>query len=67
MGFPVGSVVKNLPASAGVAGDGGSIPGPRGSSGEGNGYHSSILAWGIPWAEEPGRLRFMGSQRVGHD
>ena len=29
--------------------------------------HSSILAWEIPWAEEPGRLQSMGSQRVGHD
>jgi len=29
--------------------------------------HSSILAWGIPWTEEPGRLQSMGSQRVGHD
>ena len=29
--------------------------------------HSSILAWKIPWTEEPGRLRSMGSQRVGHD
>ena len=29
--------------------------------------HSSILAWKIPWMEEPGRLQFMGSQRVGHD
>ena len=29
--------------------------------------HSSILAWRIPWMEEPGRLRSMGSQRVGHD
>ena len=29
--------------------------------------HSSILAWKIPWMEEPGRLRSMGSQRVGHD
>ena len=28
---------------------------------------SSILAWEIPWTEEPGRLQFMGSQRVGHD
>ena len=26
--------------------------------------HSSILAWEIPWAEEPGRLQFMGLQRV---
>ena len=29
--------------------------------------HSSILAWKIPWTEEPGRLQPMGSQRVGHD
>ena len=28
---------------------------------------STILAWKIPWREEPGRLRSMGSQRVGHD
>ena len=29
--------------------------------------HSSILAWRIPWTEEPGRLKSTGSQRVGHD
>ena len=29
--------------------------------------HSSILACGIPWTEEPGRLQSLGSQRVGHD
>ena len=29
--------------------------------------HSSILAWKIPWTEEPGRLQSMGSQRVGRD
>ena len=29
--------------------------------------HSSILAWKIPWTEEPGRLQSMESQRVGHD
>ena len=29
--------------------------------------HSSILAWRIPWTEEPGGLQPMGSQRVGHD
>ena len=29
--------------------------------------HSSILAWRIPWTEEPGVLQSMGSQRVGHD
>ena len=29
--------------------------------------HSSILAWKIPWTEEPGRQQSMGSQRVGYD
>ena len=29
--------------------------------------HSSILAWRIPWTEEPGRLQSTGSQRVGHN
>ena len=29
--------------------------------------HSSILAWKIPWTEEPGRLQSVGSQRVGHN
>ena len=29
--------------------------------------HSSILAWRIPWTEEPARLKYMGSQRVGHN
>ena len=28
--------------------------------------HSSILAWRIPWTEEPGRLQSLGSQRIGH-
>ena len=35
--------------------------------GEGNGSHSSIFAWRIPWTEEPGRLQFMGLHRVGYD
>ena len=29
--------------------------------------HSNILAWKIPWTKEPGRLQFMGSQKIGHD
>ena len=29
--------------------------------------HSSVLAWRIPWTEEPGGLQSMGSQRIGHD
>ena len=59
-----GSEVK---ASAWNAGDPGSIPGSGRSPGEGNGTHSSTLAWRISWREEPGRLQSMGSQRVGHD
>ena len=50
--FPGGSEGK---ASAYSAGDLGSIPGSGRSSGEGN-DHSSILAWKIPWTEEPSRL-----------
>ena len=38
--------------------------GMENTSGE---YHSSILAWKIPWVEEPGEPQAMGSQRVGHD
>ena len=53
--------------SAYSAGDLGSIHGLGKSPEEGNGTHSGILAWKIPWSEEPGRLQSMGSQRVGHD
>ena len=34
---------------------------------KGKAIHSSILAWRIPWTERPGRLNFVGSQRVRHD
>ena len=34
---------------------------------EGTAIHSGILAWRIPWTEEPGGLQFMGSQTVRHD
>ena len=34
---------------------------------EGMATHSSILAWRIPWTEDPDRLQSMGSQTVGHD
>ena len=62
--FPGGSEGK---ASACNAGDLGSISGWGRSPGEGNGNHSSILAWKIPWTEKPGGLQSMESQRVGHD
>ena len=64
VGFPGGSVVKNLPANAGDSGDIFSIPGPERSPVIGNGTHSSILAWEIPWTEELGRLQYMGLERV---
>ena len=57
-------LVKNLSASAGDAKDLGSIPWSGRSPGEGNGNHSSILAWKISWVEEPGGLQSMGLQRV---
>ena len=34
---------------------------------EGKEIHSSILAWGIPWTEEPGRLQSIGLQRFGRE
>ena len=34
---------------------------------EGTATHSSILAWRVPWTEEPGGLQSMGSQRVRHN
>ena len=53
-------MVTNLPASEG---DVGSILGLGRSPGEGNATHFSILAWEIPWTEEPGGLQSMGSQK----
>ena len=53
MGFPGGSVVKNLPANAG---DRSSIPGPGRCLEEEMATHFSILAWRIPRTEESGGL-----------
>ena len=61
-GFPGCSVVKNPPTNAGSTS---SIPGLGRSPGGGNGNPLRILAWGIPWTEEPGGLQPMESQRVG--
>ena len=41
--------------------------GQEDSLGKGKATHFSILAWRIPWTEEPGRLWSIGSQRVRHD
>ena len=60
-------MVKNPPANAG---DIETWVQPLGSEGplkEGMATHASILAWRIPWIEEPGRLQFIGSQGVGRD
>ena len=53
-------VVRNLPASAGDISDVGLTPGSGRSPEESMATHSSILAWRIPWTEEPGGLQFMG-------
>ena len=62
--FPGGSDGK---VSACNAGDLGSIPGWEDPLEKEMATHSSTLAWKIPWTEEPGKLRSMGSQRVGHN
>ena len=53
MGFPGGSVVKNLPATAGVTVR---SLGQEDALGEGNVFLLILLVWEIPWTEEPGRL-----------
>ena len=63
-GFPGGSDCK---ASARNVGDPGSIPGSGRSPEKEMATHSSILAWRIPWTEQPGRLQSTRSQRIGHD
>ena len=62
--FPGGSDDK---ASAYNAGDPASVVGWEDLLEKEMATHSSILAWKIPWMEEPGRLQSMGSQRVRHD
>ena len=51
-------MVKNPPANAGLVSRSGRSPGV------GNGVFSSILAWEIPWTEEPGGLQSMGLKKV---
>ena len=63
-GSPGGSGVKSLPVmrDTGVQSPGWEEPLEKEMA-----THSSILAWRIPWTEEPGRLQSVGSQRVGQD
>ena len=60
-------VVKKLPANAGDIRDPVLSLGWEDPLEEGMTTHFSILAWKIPWMEEPGRLQFIGSQRVRHN
>ena len=53
--------------SACSARDPGWLLGPENPLGKGMATHSSILAWRIPWTEEPDRLQSMGLQRGGHN
>ena len=66
-GFPGGSLVKNPPAKARNIIDVGSVVGQEDPLEEGMATRSSVLAWRIPWTEEPGGLQSMGSQRVRHN
>ena len=66
-GFPSGSVVKNLPAMQEPQEAQVQSLGLEDPLEEGMATHSSILAWRIPWTEEPGGLQSTGSQRVGQD
>ena len=59
---PLYPLVFLLPVSCAVL-----LTEPKIYFGEGNGTHSSTLAWKIPWMEEPGGLQSMGSLGVGHD
>ena len=63
-GFPGGSDGKEFPCDTG---DPGSVFGLGRSLEKEMATQSSILAWRIPWREEPGGLPSMGLQRVGHD
>ena len=60
-------MVKYLPTNAGDTGYRGLIPVQEVTLKKEMATHSSILAWRIPWTEEPGRLQSTGSQRVRHD
>ena len=60
-------VVKNIPVRAEDTRDLGSILGREDPLEEEMATHSGILAWEIPWTEEPGGLQSVGSQQVRHD
>ena len=65
--FPGSSVVKNPPANVGDEEMRVPSPGWEDPLGKEMAIHSSILAWEIPWTEEPGGLQSLGSQRDRHN
>ena len=67
MGLPWWLRGEEAACSVGAAGDMGSILGSEDPVEEGMATHFSILAWRIPWTEEPGGLQFMRLQRLRHD
>ena len=67
MAFPGGSVVKNLPAMQKMQKTQVRSLGKEDALEEGMTTHSSILAWRVPWTEEPDGLQSIGSQRVRPD
>ena len=67
MGFPSGSVAKNLPAVQELQETWVRSLGPEDPLEEGKATRSSILAWRIPWIEEPDGLQTIGLQRVVHN
>ena len=60
-------VVKNIPTNAGDMRIQAQSLGQEDPLEEGKATHSSILAWRIPWTEEPGRLQSIGLHRVRYD
>ena len=66
-GFPSGSVAKNPPAVQEIQETRVRSLGQEDPLEEDMATQSTILAWRIPWTEEPGGLQSMGSLRVGHD
>ena len=67
LGFPGRSVVKNPPAVQESQETQVRSLGWEDPLEEETATHSGIFAWRIPWTEEPGGLRSIGLQRVGHD
>ena len=59
--------VRNPPANAGDPKDGDLIPRLEDPLEKNTATHSNMLAWRIPWTEEPGGLQPTWSQRVGHN